>query len=67
MENPVTFLSVSEVAKLFRVSKMTIYRMCKTGEIESTRVGRSFRIYAHRLTETHPITTEQIASVVDNK
>lgn len=58
------FLTVSEVSKLFRVSKMTIYRMVHTGEIESTNVGESIRVYTLRLMETHPVTAEQIAAVV---
>lgn len=40
------YLTVTEVAELLRVSKMTVYRMVNTREIESTRVGRAFRILA---------------------
>jgi excisionase family DNA binding protein len=39
-------LTVSEVATLFRVSKMTVYRMVHANELASVRVGRSFRIPA---------------------
>lgn len=59
------FLTVNEVAKLFRVSKMTIYRMCEIGEIDNTRVGKSLRVYTDRLMETHPVTAEQIRAVVN--
>ena len=38
------FLTVAEVAGVLRVSKMTVYRMCHSGELVSTRVGRSFRV-----------------------
>jgi excisionase family DNA binding protein len=38
------FLTVPEVAQILRVSKMTVYRMVHRTELESTRVGRSFRI-----------------------
>lgn len=38
------FLTVQEVAAIFRVSKMTIYRLVHSGEIPSVRIGRSFRI-----------------------
>lgn len=38
------YLSVAEVAEVFRVSPMTIYRLCQSGELNSVRVGRSFRI-----------------------
>lgn len=38
------FLTVAEVATIMRVSKMTVYRLCHTGELDALRVGRSFRI-----------------------
>ena len=38
------FLVVSEVAAILRVSKMTVYRLLHNGDLESTRVGRSFRV-----------------------
>jgi len=43
------FLNVAEAAGILRVSKGTIYRLVNSGEVESTRVGRSFRIYADSL------------------
>ncbi|WP_117208374.1 helix-turn-helix domain-containing protein [Allorhizocola rhizosphaerae] len=39
-----TFLTVAEVAKLMRVSKMTVYRLVHSGELTAVRVGRSFRV-----------------------
>lgn len=36
--------TVSEVADLLRVSRMTVYRMIKTGEMPAVRVGRSYRL-----------------------
>lgn len=39
-------LTVAEVSVMFRVSKMTIYRMVHAGELAHVRVGRSFRIPA---------------------
>ncbi len=36
--------TVTEVAVALRISKMTVYRMIHNGELESIRVGRSFRI-----------------------
>lgn len=39
-------LSVSEVSAIFRVSKMTIYRMVHAGELEHVRVGKTYRIFA---------------------
>ncbi len=39
-----TFLTVAEVAEQMRVSKMTVYRLVHSGELEAVRVGRSFRV-----------------------
>lgn len=38
------FLTVAEVASILRVSKMTVYRLVRSGELEAIRVGRSFRV-----------------------
>jgi excisionase family DNA binding protein len=38
------FLTVPETAEILRVSKMTVYRLIHGGDVESIRVGRSFRI-----------------------
>lgn len=40
----VRFLTVAEVATVMRVSKMTVYRLVHSGELEAVRVGRSFRV-----------------------
>lgn len=40
----VRFLTIAEVALIMRVSKMTVYRLVHTGELEAIRVGRSFRV-----------------------
>ena len=40
----VRFLTVAEVATIMRVSKMTVYRLVHSGELEAIRVGRSFRV-----------------------
>jgi excisionase family DNA binding protein len=40
----VQFLTVAEVAKVMRVSKMTVYRLVHAGELPAARVGRSFRV-----------------------
>ena len=42
--NDVRFLTVAEVATIMRVSKMTVYRLVHSGELEAIRVGRSFRV-----------------------
>ncbi|HWL38092.1 MAG TPA: helix-turn-helix domain-containing protein [Frankiaceae bacterium] len=38
------FLTVAEVAKLMRVSKMTVYRLVHSGELPAVQIGRSFRV-----------------------
>lgn len=39
-----SFLTVSEVADVMRVSKMTVYRLIHAGELPAIRVGKSFRV-----------------------
>lgn len=36
--------TVTECAVMWRVSKMTVYRLASQGEIPSIRIGRSLRI-----------------------
>lgn len=43
---PGDLLTVTEVAAMMRVSKMTVYRLVHSGELSALRVGRSFRISA---------------------
>jgi excisionase family DNA binding protein len=38
------FLTVAEVAKLLRVSSMTVYRLINAGELPAVRVGKSYRL-----------------------
>ena len=38
------FMTVSEVADIMRVSKMTVYRLIHSGEMPAIRVGKSFRV-----------------------
>ena len=40
----ISFLTVTEVASIMRVSKMTVYRLVHAGELAAVRVGRSFRV-----------------------
>lgn len=41
------FLTVAEVAEMMRVSKMTVYRLVHSGQLQAVRVGRSFRVPAN--------------------
>ena len=38
------FLTVAEVARLLRVSNMTVYRLVKSSQLAAVRVGRGYRI-----------------------
>jgi excisionase family DNA binding protein len=38
------FVTVNEVAQLMRVSKMTVYRLIRHGDLPAVRVGRGYRI-----------------------
>lgn len=38
------FATVAEVADLMRVSKMSVYRLIHSGELQAVRFGRTFRI-----------------------
>jgi excisionase family DNA binding protein len=42
--NDVKFLTICEVAVIVRLSKMSVYRLVHSGELEAVRVGRSFRV-----------------------
>ncbi len=38
------FLTALEVAERMRVSKMTVYRLIKTGKIRAVRIGKAYRV-----------------------
>ena len=38
------FMTVTEVADIMRVSKMTVYRLIHSGDMPAIRVGKSFRV-----------------------
>ena len=38
------FLTVAEVASTLRVSKMSVYRLIHSGQLEAVRFNRSFRV-----------------------
>jgi excisionase family DNA binding protein len=37
-------MTVNEVADLLRVSRMTVYRLIKEGDMKALRVGRNYRL-----------------------
>ena len=43
----VKFWTVAEVADTLRVSRMSVYRLIHSGELEAVRFGRSFRVPEH--------------------
>lgn len=38
------FLTVGEVARVLRVSNMTVYRLINSGQLPAARVGKSYRL-----------------------
>lgn len=38
------FLTVSEVARMMRVSNMTVYRLIRSGALRAVRVGNRYRL-----------------------
>jgi excisionase family DNA binding protein len=39
-----SLLTVAEVARLMRVSNMTVYRLIKSAQLPAIRVGKNYRI-----------------------
>lgn len=48
MEND-EFLTIEEVAKKLKISKITVYRMAKKGQLPAVKFGKSWRISSKRL------------------
>lgn len=46
---PNTYLTVAEIARHMRVSKMTVYRLIHAKELASVQVGKSFRVHGSAL------------------
>ena len=43
--NPISrLLTVAEVANVIRVSRMTVYRLIRRGQLKAIRVGRNYRV-----------------------
>lgn len=38
------FLTVAEVARVLRISNMTVYRLIGAGQLPAVRVGKSYRL-----------------------
>lgn len=38
------YLTVADIARVLRLSKMTVYRMLEDGEMSYVRVGRCYRV-----------------------
>lgn len=38
------YLTVGEVARILRVSNMTVYRLIGSGQLAAARIGRSYRL-----------------------
>ena len=44
-------LTVGEVATVMRVSRMTVYRLIRRGQLKAIRVGRNYRVREDDLSE----------------
>ncbi|MEX0873443.1 MAG: helix-turn-helix domain-containing protein [Actinomycetota bacterium] len=44
-------LTVAEVALAMRVSRMTVYRLIRRGQLKAIRVGRNYRVREYDLNE----------------
>ena len=51
---PQAFLTVKETAARLRLSENTVYRLTRSGVVESVKVGGSVRIPARALEHTEP-------------
>jgi excisionase family DNA binding protein len=50
--NPISrLLTVAEVANVIRVSRMTVYRLIRRGQLKAIRVGRNYRVREDDLNE----------------
>lgn len=38
------FMTVAEVARVLRISNMTVYRLISSGQLAAVRVGKSYRL-----------------------
>ncbi len=47
-----TFLKVSEVADILRVSNATVQRWCAAGKLPAAKIGKHWRINAPQLKES---------------
>jgi len=48
-ENTDEFLTIEELAKILKVTKVTLYRMARAGKIPAMKFGKSWRISARFL------------------
>lgn len=54
-------LTVAEVATVMRVSRMTVYRLIRRGQLKAIRVGRNYRVREEDLStylESSAVSTE---------
>lgn len=55
-------IKIAELAAWWKVSKMTVYRMVHSGELDSVQIGRSLRVprsAVNSYLETHGIPTQR--------
>lgn len=67
--DPNRFVTVPEVARMLRVSNMTVYRLVNAEELPAFRIGRSIRIpltAVGRFLEQHRVTDSWEASQAED-
>lgn len=51
MSNEDEYLTIEDVAKLLKISEVTIYRMARKGELPAVKFGKVWRISSVKLRE----------------
>jgi excisionase family DNA binding protein len=63
------WLGVKEVSELLGVSRMTVIRKIKKGEIDAERVGNTYMIHRHKLPgifrEASPVERKKVQGAVE--
>ena len=64
-------LSVEEVTRILKISRATVQRWCRGGELPAVKIGKSYRIrredldlwYEGKLAERGPVISPQVIEV----
>jgi len=59
------FLTVPETAERMRVSKMTVYRLIRSGKLPAVQIGKTYRVKETDLEEYLDASYVHVAEVTD--